>query len=202
MAEEIEQPFLSGTASALGQLPDQVWEEVRHAIKLSNQTEAFWDHLLAFVHAVDWTVRPGLWPAPQQQSATCAHSYPMAGCTHMQETWIRGILAGHVAIFLLVLLCRRNTAVLTGVFMLLGGCAPVTASLTVAAWQRLHAERYTELATKGPGALTPDQAHGLANSPAALSARAPTDRELGVLWREHQQRSRAALAGVCKAGLL
>lgn len=62
---EIEQPFLSGTAApdaglGKGQLTDQVWEEVRRAIKLSNQTEAFWDHLLAFVHAVDWTVRPAL----------------------------------------------------------------------------------------------------------------------------------------------
>lgn len=37
-----------------------------------------------------------------------------------QETWIRAILAGHVLVFLLVLLFRRNTAVLTGVFMTLG----------------------------------------------------------------------------------
>jgi hypothetical protein len=61
MAEAAEQqPFLSGTADAgaggLGQLQDQVWEEVRRAIKLTNQTEAFWDNLMAFVHAVDWTV--------------------------------------------------------------------------------------------------------------------------------------------------
>lgn len=95
MAEAAEQqPFLSGTANAaggLGQLQDQVWEEVRRAIKLTNQTEVFWDNLMAFLHAVDWT-----------------------------ETWIRGILAGHVAIFLLVLLCRRNTGVLSGVFLLLG----------------------------------------------------------------------------------
>lgn len=37
-----------------------------------------------------------------------------------QEPWIRGILAGHVGVFLLVLLCRRNVSVLTGVFAVLG----------------------------------------------------------------------------------
>jgi hypothetical protein len=39
---------------------------------------------------------------------------------NLQEPWIRGILAGHVVIFLTVLLFRSNASVLTGVFMLLG----------------------------------------------------------------------------------
>ncbi len=41
---------------------------------------------------------------------------------YLQEPWIRGLLAGHVVLFLLVLLLRRNVTVLTGVFMVLGGC--------------------------------------------------------------------------------
>lgn len=80
MAEEIEQPFLLGTASALGQLPDQVWEEVRRAINLGKQTEAFWDHLLAFLHAVDWTVRAGLAAA-----AAAAVSYV---CSLLSHGWL------------------------------------------------------------------------------------------------------------------
>lgn len=72
-------------------LQEQIFSEVRRAIKFSNHTESFWDNVQAFAHAVDW-----------------------------KEPWIRGILAGHVGVFLLVLLCRRNVSVLTGVFAVLG----------------------------------------------------------------------------------
>jgi hypothetical protein len=38
------------------QLKDQIWEEVRRAIRLSNHTEGFWENVQSFVHAVDWKV--------------------------------------------------------------------------------------------------------------------------------------------------
>lgn len=40
----------------ISQLKDQIWEEVRKAMKFSNHTEGFWDNVQAFVHAVDWKV--------------------------------------------------------------------------------------------------------------------------------------------------
>lgn len=42
-------------------ITQQVWSEVRRAIKLSNQTESFWDNVQAFASAVDWTVGVSRW---------------------------------------------------------------------------------------------------------------------------------------------
>lgn len=100
-----------------------------------NHTETLWDNLQGFIHAVDWKVwvTPSWVGSPPQphrgarrsqeavQQATTQqqlhHMLPLCP----QEPWIRGILAGHVVIFLLVLLLRRNVTFLTGVFMVLGG---------------------------------------------------------------------------------
>jgi hypothetical protein len=38
----------------LDSVKQQVWDEIRQAVKLSNQTESFWDNVQAFAHAVDW----------------------------------------------------------------------------------------------------------------------------------------------------
>lgn len=35
-------------------IKQQVWDEIRQALRMSNQTESFWDNLQAFAHAVDW----------------------------------------------------------------------------------------------------------------------------------------------------
>jgi hypothetical protein len=43
------------------QLKDQIWEEVRRAMKLSNHTEGFWENVQAFMHAVDWKVGAVFW---------------------------------------------------------------------------------------------------------------------------------------------
>lgn len=35
-------------------IKQQVWDEIRHGMKLSNHTESFWENVQAFAHAVDW----------------------------------------------------------------------------------------------------------------------------------------------------
>jgi hypothetical protein len=35
-------------------IKQQVWDEIRKGMQLSNQTESFWDNVQAFAHAVDW----------------------------------------------------------------------------------------------------------------------------------------------------
>jgi hypothetical protein len=97
---------------------DQVWAEVRRAMKLSNHTEGFWDNLQGFVHAIDWRVRAGRNTQHRVVAASNSHPPLWVGC--LQEPWIRGVLAAHVTIVLVVLLFRRNVAVLTAVFALLG----------------------------------------------------------------------------------
>lgn len=72
-------------------IKQQVWDEIRQALRMSNQTESFWDNLQAFSHAVDW-----------------------------QERWISGLLAAHVLVFLSVVLFRRNTTFLGVMFCVLG----------------------------------------------------------------------------------
>ncbi len=76
-------------------LTEQIYAELRRAVKAANNgtssSEGFWDNLQGFLHAVDW-----------------------------QERWIQALLAGQLALLVLVLACRRNTSVLGGVFLLLG----------------------------------------------------------------------------------
>ncbi|KAF6253983.1 transmembrane protein 18-domain-containing protein [Scenedesmus sp. NREL 46B-D3] len=72
-------------------IKQQVWDEIRHGMKLSNHTESFWENVQAFAHAVDW-----------------------------KERWMAGILACHVLVFLAVVLFRRNTTFLGIMFCVLG----------------------------------------------------------------------------------
>jgi hypothetical protein len=35
-------------------IKQQVWDEIRKGMQLSNQTESFWDNVHAFAHAIHW----------------------------------------------------------------------------------------------------------------------------------------------------
>ena len=111
----MEQPI-----PGVSDIKDQIFAEVRRAMKLSNHTDSFWENVQAFVHAVDWKVRGCRRLHVSAGTATLAAERISPDTSFTQEPWIRGILAGHVAAFLLVLLCRRNVSVLTGVFAVLG----------------------------------------------------------------------------------
>jgi hypothetical protein len=50
----VQVPERSNMQVPFDSIKQQVWDEIRQAMKLSNQTESFWDNVQAFAHAVDW----------------------------------------------------------------------------------------------------------------------------------------------------
>jgi hypothetical protein len=85
-ARPVEEPlhyiaFVTAAAAVkdmdLGQIEgikDQIWQEIRQSIKLSNQTDSFWDNLQAFAHAVDWKVLLAVDDVLQPCSMACSSS--------------------------------------------------------------------------------------------------------------------------------
>eukprot|EP00775_Hariotina_reticulata_P008072 gene8072-8267_t len=97
-------------------IKDQIWQEIRQAIKLSNQTDSFWDNVKAFAHAVDW-----------------------------KERWIQGLLAAHAVVFLLVMVFRTNTTFLSIVFFALGGFVYFGENINSTAaqhWRQFSSQNY------------------------------------------------------------
>jgi hypothetical protein len=220
---DTQQPAASVLPPALADLTEQVWAEARKAVRHGsaggNSTQGFWDNLQGFLHAVDWQVRWG--GCRHARMHACAFRRPAASwrrshtvhasvlccwvaapltlprcITQHQERWLQGILAAHVCLFGLVLACRRNTAVLSGVFLLLGVCVCVRAA-AVLGWQVAGAARVVM-----PRALAapPLRAcHQLIRK--RRDHGAPPCRRMRVLWRARQRTGSTALAGLCHAGL-
>lgn len=88
LACSMEQPLPD-----FSQLKDQIWEEVRRAIKFSNQTEGFWENVQAFMHAVDWRVGAVCWTTSPPDSL---HGTPLTQCWSLLCCHAGTVDQGHI----------------------------------------------------------------------------------------------------------